>query len=120
MARFQPPCGTALWQFWAVAVLVAISEGKGPLQQALITDMLEEESLGMGMAFLSVSAWVGGIIGFGVAGNALQTLGAGTTLLAAASLSLPAMIVLPWVRSRVAARVGESSAKTPELDAGER
>jgi MFS family permease len=108
----------ALWHFLLVAALAALATARSPLASALITDMLPGESLGLGMALLSVSGWVGGIIGFGLAGNALQALGPRTTLLAAALLPMLAISVLASVRPGVAVPVGERPAEAPAADGG--
>jgi MFS family permease len=114
LALWMLSVSTFLWHFWLVTVILAVSGARTPLQNALVADTLRIESLGLGMALLSVSAWVGGIIGFGVAGNALQALGVRTALLAAGLLPILATVPLVAARSGTAVAVSEGQ---PEVAA---
>jgi MFS family permease len=84
-----------LWHFWAAASLLYVfasaSRGVG---SALATDLVSQESLGVGMSLFEATRWVGGIIGFAAMGYAVQNLGIASTLILGAVLSLTAIILL--------------------------
>ncbi len=90
----------ALWQFWFVFVLQGIAaQNGGTIGNAVVTDLLPKEALGKGMALFGATAWIGGVIGFAVAGYTLQNLGftptfviGGLLVLAAIGLLIPIKI----------------------------
>lgn len=91
LALWMLAASIALWHFWLAAALMALSNARTPLQRALVADTLSDASLGLGLALLAASGWVGGIIGFGVGGHALEAVGAQATLWGAALL--PALAI---------------------------
>ena len=64
-----------LWNFWVVLSLQGIATGSGGIGNALATDLVPRESVGKGLAVFSAAVWIGGVIGFAVAGYTLQNLG---------------------------------------------
>ena len=90
----------SLWHFWAAASLLYVfafaSRGVG---SALATDLVSQESLGVGMSLFEATRWVGGIIGFTAMGYAVQNLGITSTFVLGAMLSLTAIILLIPVQS---------------------
>lgn len=85
----------ALWHFWFVFVLQGIAMGNaGTIGNAVVTDLLPKESLGKGMALFGSTAWIGGIIGFAVAGAILQNLGFTPAFVIGGILSLSAVGLL--------------------------
>lgn len=85
----------ALWHFWAVFVLQGIAmQNGGTIGNAVVTDLLPKESLGKGMALFGATAWIGGVIGFAVAGYVLQNLGFMPTFVIGGTLALIAVGLL--------------------------
>jgi len=88
---------TTLWHFWlAVSLSFVASTVITSLGSALVTDLVAPERLGRGMARFNVTQWVGGVLGFGLTGYAVQTLGMGVTTSLGAGLALMgALLLLP-------------------------
>lgn len=85
----------ALWHFWIVIMLQGIAMGNaGTMGNAVVTDLLPKESLARGMALFGSTAWIGGVIGFAVAGYSLQNLGFTITFLIGGILALGAVALL--------------------------
>ena len=89
---------TSLWHFWAAAVLSAFAGPGRSLGNALATDLVPRESLGVALSLFNATGWVAGIVGFAGIGHAFQHLGATTTLIATASLPLVALLLLIPIR----------------------
>lgn len=91
-----------LWSFWLVIALQGIALGSNGIGNALVTDMAPPESVGKGLAVFSSAAWIGGVIGFAVAGYTQQNLGFTPTYVIGACLALVALgLLIPiQVRSR--------------------
>jgi MFS family permease len=88
----------SLWHFWASSILLAgvgVSLGIGP---ALVTDLVEQESLGSALAWYGFAPTTGGIIGFMLTGYAIETLGMTPTFVAGALLTLLAIPLVVQVR----------------------
>jgi MFS family permease len=88
----------SLWQFWVSSILLAgvgVSLGIGP---ALITDLVEQETLGRALAWYGFAPTTGGIIGFLLTGYAIETFGMATTFVAGAVLTLIAIALIAHVR----------------------
>jgi MFS family permease len=89
---------TSLWHFWVTGALLAIPAAARALGDALATDLLPRESLGVGMSLLSAVNWIAGIAGFAGTGHAIQHLGMRTTMIATASLPLIGILLLIPIR----------------------
>jgi len=91
----------ALWHFWLVFVLQGIAVGSpGSIGNAWVTDLIPRESLGKGLALFGASSWIGGIIGFGLAGTMLQHLGLVPTFIVGGCLGLSAVGFLIPIQSK--------------------
>lgn len=84
----------ALWNYWAVFALQGIASGGGSIGSALVTDLVPRESLGKGLAVFGSAAWIGGVIGFAMAGYSLQNLGFMPTFIIGGCLALAAIGLL--------------------------
>jgi MFS family permease len=64
-----------LWHFWLVSFLAGITVGANQsVGNALVADLISSESRGKGLALFSATVWIGGIVGFALAGLMLQNL----------------------------------------------
>lgn len=86
---------TALWQFWLAATLLSIMSYVGTgVGSALVTDLVPREGLGKSLALFQTTSWVGGIVGFAVAGFAIERFGGAPTFIAAGLTQLAAIALL--------------------------
>lgn len=90
-----------LWHFWIVFVLQGIAMGNGgTIGNAVVTDLLPREALGKGLALFGATGWIGGVIGFAVAGVTLQNLGFAPTFIIGGCLALGAVGLLIPIKVR--------------------
>jgi MFS family permease len=88
----------SLWHFWLSAILLAsvgVTFGIGP---ALMVDLVPPESMGTALAWYGFSPTVGGLAGFVLTGYAFTAFGETPTLVAAALLSLVAVVLATQVQ----------------------
>ena len=91
----------ALWNFWLVLALQGVAmQGSGTLGNALVADLVPRESLGKGLALFAATAWIGGVLGFAVAGYTLQSAGVLFTVMLGGVLVLGAVALLIPVQAR--------------------
>ncbi len=89
------PLSYALWNFWLVVVLQGVASGSSSsIGNAWVTDLLPRESLGKGLALFGATVWIGGIVGFALAGSLVQSLGSGFASVLGACLALAAVGLL--------------------------
>jgi DHA1 family multidrug resistance protein-like MFS transporter len=89
-----------LWNFWLVFVGQGIATGTTGVGNALVTDLVPRESLGRGLAIFGSAAWIGGMVGFTMAGYMLQNLGLMLTFLIGGFLALAAIILLIPIQTK--------------------
>jgi MFS family permease len=89
---------TDYWHFALAASLIAALLASSAVGSALTRDLIPKEGIGRGMAAFNATTWVGGILGFAVAGRAVQSWGMTTTFVLAALLPLLGMILLTPIR----------------------
>ncbi|MCJ7623415.1 MAG: MFS transporter [Anaerolineaceae bacterium] len=83
------------WHFWVVSGLLSIMlNGVTAVGSALVTDLVPRSALGRGMSLFNASTWIGGIIGLGGTGLAVQGFGMAPTFIAAAFLPVVAILLL--------------------------
>jgi MFS family permease len=88
----------SLWHFWVASIFLAgvgVSLGIGP---ALVTDLVQEESLGTALAWYGFAPSTGGIIGFMLTGYAIEMIGMTATFFAGAAFTLIAIALVLQVR----------------------
>jgi MFS family permease len=83
-----------LWNFWLVFIGQGIAAGTTGVVNALVTDLVQRQSLGKGLAMISSAAWIGGMVGFTIAGFSLQYLGLLLTFLIGSCFGLVAIALL--------------------------
>jgi MFS family permease len=95
---------TSLWHFFLALALQAVFMGvNAAVGNALVTDLVPQESLGRGLALFQAATWIGGVIGFAGAGYALENLGTLPTFITGIGLILIAIILLIPIRPGVRA-----------------
>jgi MFS family permease len=91
----------ALWHFWLVLVLQGIAVGaNSSVGNAWVTDLIPRESLGKGLALYGSTVWIGGIIGFALAGYMLQNLGLTLTCFIGGCLGVVAVGLLIPIQAK--------------------
>ena len=91
---------TSLWHFCIVLVLQATFMAvTATVGNALVTDLVSQESLGRGLSLFGATGWIGGVLGFAGAGYALQSLGMVPTFIIGICLTLIAIVLLIPIRS---------------------
>ncbi len=94
------PASSVLWQFWLVFILQGIAVGSNSsIGSAWVTDLVPRELLGKGLAFFGATVWVGGVVGFAVAGSLVQHLGYGLASVLGGCLALAATVLLIPIRA---------------------
>ncbi len=91
----------ALWNFWTVFALHGIATGSTGIGNALVTDLIPNESLGKGLAVFGSAGWIGGMIGFSAAGTLLQNFGFGPTFIIGGCLAVIAIGLLIPLQARI-------------------
>ncbi len=92
---------SALWHFWLVLILQGIAVGcNSSVGNAWVTDLIPRESLGKGLALFGSTAWIGGIMGFALAGYMLPNLGFTLTCFIGGCLGLAAVGLLIPIRAK--------------------
>jgi YNFM family putative membrane transporter len=88
---------TSLAGFWVMALCFTLAAAKDAVSPALVTDMTGGGKLDSHMSAFTAGGWAGHVLGFALAGYALQFLGALVTFVMAALLPLAAVLVLTHV-----------------------
>ena len=91
--------GSVLWQFWMVSVLGAMVGNSIVVGQALVTDIVPEESLGRVLSLFGATPWIGYVIGFGLSGQAVNVFGLSSSLMLGVGIALLASLLLMAIRS---------------------
>jgi MFS family permease len=87
-----------LWHFWLYAALMAVLSAGNSVGAAYVTDIVSKKSLGFGMSLFRSAGWIGGIVGFALAGNAIQKYGMKVPLIISLFLPLLGITLLLSIR----------------------
>jgi MFS family permease len=109
----------SLWHFWIAAALLTVAVSvESTVGQALVTDVVPPSLLGRGISLFTGSRWVGGVLGFAVAGYVIEALGLSRSYLVGAALCLFAAALILPIRPRTRGkRAGTTLAATESPDA---
>jgi MFS family permease len=84
-----------IWHFWvAISFLTVLSYASSGVGYAFVTDLTPRRYLGRNISLYGATTWLGGIIGFAIAGVMMQTAGSVFTFLFGALLLLVALFLL--------------------------
>ena len=89
-----------LWHFWLAFILRGLALGGTGVRNALVTDMVHQDSLGKGLAVINSSDWIGGVIGFLTTGFLYQNLGFASPFIIGGCLALAAIGMLIPIQDR--------------------
>lgn len=85
---------TTLVLFVLTAVLAVVSRASEAVAQALVTDLAASNAPDRQLSLLGTATWISGIVGYGVAGYAIQLMGLRSTMLIIMLLPLLAVVLL--------------------------
>jgi len=91
---------TVLWHFWVMSILMGLTQGNATIGYALTTDLVPKESLGKGLALIGTTGWIGGVIGFAVAGYTMDNLGLIPTIIIGNCLAMCAIGFLAAIKTK--------------------
>ncbi|MEO8396105.1 MAG: MFS transporter [Chloroflexota bacterium] len=89
---------STLGQFWIASALQFVVDGSIGVGAALVTDLIPQELLGLGLALFGLTSWIGQIIGSAITGTAIQNFGIVPTLGISAGLALVAVVLVLLIR----------------------
>jgi MFS family permease len=91
----------ALWGFWIVFIFQGTaSQGIGTIANALAADLVPRESLGKALSLIGSTGWIGGVVGFGLTGYAMQNLGVAASIIIGSLLAVSAIGLLIPIQTR--------------------
>jgi MFS family permease len=91
--------GTVLWHFWIISIFQGLVGTSIVAGQALVTDIVPEESLGTVLSLFGASPWIGFVIGFSLSGTAMTAFGMTSSLIIGVGIALAAMLLLMPIQS---------------------
>jgi MFS family permease len=83
-----------LWQFWLVAILITLIGSVFGVGSAHTADIVPKESVGVGLSLFQSTSWVAGVVGFVVAGFAIENFGFAPSVAVGAALPAAAIVIL--------------------------
>ncbi len=101
---------THLWQFWVASAFQAVMGASGGIGSALVTDLVPSRRVGAGLSLFGATPFIGNIIGFALAGAAMQRLGFAPTLLTGGLLALLTIALVIPIRQQVSQLPGKPGA----------
>ncbi len=85
---------TALWHFWLAIGMACITTGTNSIGNALVNDLVPPQSLRKALSIFSAAAWIGGVVGFTVAGVTLLNLGLIPTYIIGGCMVIAAAVLI--------------------------
>ena len=86
---------TAVWHFWIasafMSVMFYISMSLG---SAFVTDLIPQSCLGKGLSIFNMTSWLGGIIGFALAGYTIENYGLLSAFIVGAVMPIFSIVLL--------------------------
>ena len=86
---------TEVWHFWVASAFMSIMFYMNmSLGSALITDLIPQSYLGKGLSIFNSTSWMGGIIGFALAGYTIENYGLFSTFIVGAVMPILSIVLL--------------------------
>jgi MFS family permease len=86
--------GSTLPHFWMISILQGMIGSSMVAGQALVTDTFPGELLGRALSLFSATPWIGFVIGFSLAGTAMNAFGITSGLIIGVVIALVAILLL--------------------------
>jgi MFS family permease len=102
----------SFWQFFIVMILQALLVNiNSTVGNALVTDLVPKKLLARGLSLFGATGWIGGVLGFAIAGYALENLGKVQTFAIGITLPLIAIILLFMVRPEMSSQKAQTTSQ---------
>jgi len=90
-----------IWHFWVAYSFLTVLSASSGVGYAFVTDLTPRKYLGTNISLYGATTWLGGIVGFAIAGILMQIVGSSFTFLLGALLLLVALFLLMGIRQNV-------------------
>jgi MFS family permease len=103
---------SSIWHFWiAISFLTVLSYASSGVGYAFVTDLTPGKYLGRNISLYGATTWLGGIVGFAIAGVIMQTVGSSYTFLLGAIILFVAISMLMGIRQNATSCSKENGAQ---------
>ena len=90
----------SLWHFWVASSFLYIGFVSNSVGTALVTDLVPQERLGMGISLFQVMIWIGMVLGFAISGYSIQNLGRNITFIWGTMLPIVSIFLIVLMRKK--------------------